>query len=195
MDSSLYTVLDVLLDQRLQLEQRIAEIISQIRRDASRQATQSASDSAPTQTGTTQKPTTKKRRLSAAGRKAISDALRRRHAEKKAAQQGIAKTTTTKKQQLKRHKALNMALHSPLLSTPGDHRCSPDALRKTSSAVLREHHRLDHLIEYGTEPVPGCHPDGESGVAQAGQPDALQRWTASSAGGSVRRPGLIRGPH
>jgi hypothetical protein len=93
MDSSLFAVLDVLLEQRVQLDQRIAEIISQIRREASRQTTEAAPGSAPTQTRTTQKTTTKKRRLTAAGRKAISDALRRRHAEKKAAQQGA----TTKK--------------------------------------------------------------------------------------------------
>ena len=96
MDSSLFAVLDVLLEQRLQLDQRIAEIISQIRRAASRQTTEAAPVSAPTQTGTTQKPPIKKRTLSAAGRKAISDALRRRHAEKKAAQQAGAKTTTKK---------------------------------------------------------------------------------------------------
>jgi hypothetical protein len=92
MDSSFFAVLDVLLEQRVQLDQRIAEVISQIRREVSQQTTETAPHSALTQTGTTQKPTKKKRRLSAAGRKAISDALRRRHAEKKAAQQGAAKT-------------------------------------------------------------------------------------------------------
>jgi hypothetical protein len=96
MDSSLFAVLDVLLEQRLQLDQRIAEIIGQIRRDASRQTTEAAPDSALSQTRTTQKPPTKKRTISAAGRKAISDALRRRHAEKKKAEQSGAKTTTKK---------------------------------------------------------------------------------------------------
>jgi hypothetical protein len=93
MDSYLFAVLDVLLEQRSRLDERIAESIMQIRQAASRQITEAAPDSAPTQTRTTQKTTTKKRRLTAAGRKAISDALRRRHAEKKAAQQGA----TTKK--------------------------------------------------------------------------------------------------
>ena len=92
MDSSLFAVLDVLLEQRSQLDQRIGEIISQIRRAASRQTTEGAPDSPLTQTGTTQEPTPKKRRLSAAGKKAISDALRRRHAEKKAAQQANVKS-------------------------------------------------------------------------------------------------------
>jgi hypothetical protein len=96
MDSSIFAVLDVLLEQRLQLDQRIAEIVGQIRRDASRHTTEAASHPAPAQTRTTQKPTKKKRRLSAAGRKAISDALRRRHAEKKAAQQAAGKPTTRK---------------------------------------------------------------------------------------------------
>ena len=104
MDSSLFAVLDVLLEQRAQLDQRITEIINQVRR-ASRSFTESASVAATAQTGAPQKAPAKKRTLSAAGRKAISDALRRRHAEKKASQVPTTKSTSKKVPAKKRQSA------------------------------------------------------------------------------------------
>jgi hypothetical protein len=86
MDSSLFAVLDILMEQRAQLDVRILEIIDKIRR-ASADTTGTAPNSPAAQTRSGQSAPRKKRRLSAAGRKAISDALRKRHAERKKAQQ------------------------------------------------------------------------------------------------------------
>jgi hypothetical protein len=92
MDSSLFAVLDVLIEQRSEIDKKISDTISQIRRSSERGTT-----SAPAAASTrTQRPARKKRRLSAAGRKAISDALRRRHAANKAAQKSASKRPAKK---------------------------------------------------------------------------------------------------
>src|SRR6266853_2846561 len=59
---------------------------------------------------------------------------------------------------------------------------------------MREHFSLDRLIEYGTEPIPDAISVVNPEWRKARQPAPLPDRPAPSAGCSVRRLGLIRGP-